>query len=125
MHKSFLATSVLAHTADYRSKQAEALRSNDGNRTWELGQLNGGSSLNVQRTIKQIEYAKNYSNSGIGQSWRSMTIDHKDPRIAYTDARASFCGWCVLPQLGNGTTEALHTKRDPADKRSSRIQTRQ
>ena len=125
MHKAFLATSVLVHTADYHSKQAKALRSNDGNRTWELDQLNGGSNLHVQRTIKQIEYVKNYSNSGIEQSWRPMTIDQRTQESPTQTTRASFCGRCVLPQLGNGNTEAFHTKRDPADKRSSRIKTRQ
>ena len=45
IHKSFLATSVLAHTADHHSAQAKALRNVGGNRTWGPANLTAGATI--------------------------------------------------------------------------------
>ena len=88
MHKAFLATSVLSHTADYHSNQAKCLRNIDGNRTWELGQLNGECHKHVRLTIAQVAFTRNYTSCGIEQNWRPLTIDINDPRISYSNGQS-------------------------------------
>ena len=87
-HKSFIATSVLTHTADYHTKQAKTLRSTEKGIKWESDQCKGDCHTHVRLTVKQISYTRNYPNCGIETSWKKQLVDERDPRIAYSCSRS-------------------------------------
>ena len=112
-HKAVIATAVLSHTTDYHSKQALDLR--DTNRTlqWEKDQVNGGSNSHIRQTISSITFAKQYPDMGIETTWKNMTVDAGDARVAYADDRSGLLWDMALATAREWEQRTLQSQCNP------------